>query len=228
MMLTLKFPRSDTALLNWSVNLLDRITADPTAYNLVAADATAYQAVHDAFQSALEACEPSRRTKPAVVAKDSAILSLKDQANLVANKVYSSASVTVAQKVELGFPPRATPQNQPAATIAPVIEFLGCNGLTAIIRLSAGAGLGRGKLAGMAGASIFSFVGAEPPTDSGQWKFEGSVARVTRIEIPFPATTPAGAQVFLTSFWFNARMQSGPLTPPFGFNLPGGGVSMAE
>jgi hypothetical protein len=226
-MITLSFPTSDDGLLAWSLNLLDLITATPTAFGLVAADASSYQTVHDAYASALAACDPSQRNKTATVAKNQARTNLKAAATLLANKVYSTSTVTDAQKVELGIPPRSSPTTIGVPASAPVLEVILVMAWMARIRLRAASGASRGKLPGTAGASVFSFVGAEPPTDIASWKFEGSVGRVNKIDVSFDSELPAGTKVWLTAFWFNGRKQSGPACAPVSVNLPGGSVSMA-
>jgi hypothetical protein len=227
MMIALSFPTTDTGLLAWSLNLLDLITAQPTDYNLVAADATSYGLVHTAFADALAACDPAQRNKAAVVAKNTARTALKNAATLLGNKVYSGANVSDAQKTELGMPPRATPAPIPAPSSAPVLEVISATGWTVRIRLRDASGARRGRAAGTAGASVFSFVGEEPPTDISAWRFEGSAGRVNKIDIDFANTLAAGTKVWLTAFWFNGRKQSGPACAPISTNLPGGSVSMA-
>lgn len=226
-MIALTFPSTDSGLLVWSQSFLDLIQATPTAYGLVAADATAYSAVHTAYSNSLTACMPDVRSKAAVVAKNAARASLKDKAILLANKIYSDPAVTDAQKTELGIPPRLEPSPIPIPTASPVIEVVSVSGWTARIRLRAGEGAGRGKPAGCIGASIFSFAGEEAPGPISQWKFEGNVGRVTAVEVTFPTTLAAGSKVWFTSFYFNGRKQSGPACDPVSVNLPGGGVSMA-
>ena len=71
---------------------------------------------------------------------------------------------------------------------------------------------------------MFSFVGSAPPADIGQWVFQGSSTRTT-FEVEFPATVPAGSQVFLCAFWFNPRSQSGPACQPISAYLAGGVVA---
>jgi len=175
----------------------------------------------------LAACDPSQRNKAAVVVKNAARTSLKAAATLLANKIYGTATVTDAQKVELGIPPRSSPTPIPAPTSMPVIEVLSSTAWTVQIRLRDGEGSSAGKPAGTIGASVFSFVGAVAPTDIGAWKFEGSIGRVKRIEVGFDNTLAGGTKVWFTAFWFNGRKQSGPPCAPVGTNLPGGGVSMA-
>src|SRR5947207_15180556 len=121
-MIALSFPTTDSGLLAWSQNFLNLIQAAPTSYNLVAGDATSYATVHTAYSTALANCDPGVRSKPAVITKNAARTTLKNSAILLANKVYSGASVTDAQKTSLGIPPRATPTPIPPPADAPVLE----------------------------------------------------------------------------------------------------------
>jgi hypothetical protein len=227
MQVTLSFPRTDTGLLAWSQNVVSLITPTPADWGLVTGDVTAYTALHDAYSTALAACDPAQRNKPAVVTKNQARTALTNGAQMLGNKIYASSAVTDAMKVQIGMPPRATPTPIPAPDSAPVIEVVSVNGCTARIRLRSASGSGRGKLAGTNGASVFSFVGATPPTDISAWKFEGNTGRVNKIDVAFASSLAAGATVWFTAFWFNGRKQSGPASDPISTNMPGGSVSMA-
>ncbi len=223
----LQFPPSDPGLLAWSLNFKDLITAAPTTYGLTAGDATAYGTVHTAFATALAACDPAVRNKTAVATKNAAKATLKNAATLLANKVYSTAAVTNAQKIELGIPPRNAPSPIPAPALAPVIEVQSVNAWTVKIRLKdAASGSRRGKPPGVSGASVFSYVGPAVPTDISAWKFEGNVGRTT-VDVVFNESLASGTRVWLTAFWFNGRKQSGPACPPVGTHLQGGGVQLA-
>jgi hypothetical protein len=127
-------------------------------------------------------------------------------------------------KVEIGMPPRQSPTQIGAPITSPIIEFISAMGNTLLVRLRSADGARRGKPAGVIGASVFSFVGESAPADITGWKFEANVGKVTKLSITLPGTVAAGAKIWLTSFWFNGRKQSGPATPPVFVNLPGGGV----
>jgi hypothetical protein len=221
------FPRADTALLRWSRNVVDLITPRPGDWGLDVGDVEGYTDLHDRFATSVAACDPSVRNKPAVVLKTANRAALEDGAKRVACKLYAAAGVTDAMKVQIGMRPRRSPSMIAAPTTAPVIQFITTRGNTLTLRLRAD-GTRRGKPAGTKGASIFSFVGAEPAGDISRWKFEANVGRVERVTLTFPDTVPAGATVWVTAFWFNARMQSGPMTSPAGVNLQGGGVVAAS
>jgi hypothetical protein len=221
------FPTSDTGLLAWSLNFSTLITATPTAYGLTAAQATGYAAVHATFATALAACDPNSRNKSAVATKNTDRTNLKTQAKALASIINGTLTVTLAQKIALGIPPRSAPSPIPAPSVAPALDVKSVSGWTVNIKLhDSSSGSGRGKPAGVSGASVFSYVGATPPNDMGSWKFEGNTGR-TVLEVAFDTTNAPGTKVWLTAFWFNGRKQSGPACSPVSTNLQGGSVSMA-
>ena len=220
-------PRTDAALLAWSLHFRDLIVAQPTDYGLTAPLATAYGALHDLYAAALAECDPPIRTKTAVVAKNQARLNLKNNARLLANLVNGTGSVSDAQKTELGLTVRDEPTPIPPPSTAPVLEIVSLSAWTVKIRLrDAASGSNRGRPPGTFGASVFSAVSATAPTDISAYKFEGSTGQ-TKVHVTFDDTLAAGTKVWLTAFWFNGRKQSGPACAPVAVNLPGGSVSMA-
>ena len=227
MQLTLSFPTSDTGLLQWSQTVVNLITPTPATWGLVVGDVTTYTALHTSYSTSLAACSPTLRSKTTTAAKNTARTALKNGATLLGNKIYASPAVTDAMKIEIGMPPRATPQPRPAPTSFPVIEIVSVSAWTAMVRLRVSAGARRGLPAGCIGASIFSHVGETAPSDLSQWKFEGSTGRVVKLSVDFPSTLAAGTKAWLTAFYFNARKQSGPMCAPISLNLPGGSVAMA-
>jgi hypothetical protein len=221
------FPRSDKDLLAWSLNLSTKITATPTAYNLTAAIATSYAAVHASYASALALCDPTDRNKTHVVNKNNARATLKREALLVVNQVNAGANVTPGQKTDLGIPIRATPQPQPVPSVWPAIIPQSVNGWTVLARIGENTSSNRrGRPAGTSGTAVFSYVGPTAPSNISDWKFEGNTGK-SEFTISFDSSLPAGTRVFLTAFYFNGRKQSGPLCPPVGLNLQGGSVSRA-
>jgi hypothetical protein len=220
-------PDTDGALLAFSLNFSTRITATPTAYGLVAGDATAYATLHTNFATALAACDPGERSQSLVAAKNTARTALKSSARLLAKRVEGTATVTDAQKLELGLNVRALPTPIPPPANAPGIAILATVGNTVKLRLFDAIDTARrGKPAGVDGASVFSHVGANPPTEVSGWKFEGNTS-LTKFDIAFPSETAPGAKVWFTAFWFNERKQAGPTTTPLGTNIPGGAAMAA-
>ena len=222
-------PRKDAELVAWSTNFDTRITATPTAFGLTAPLATAYATLHDAYVAAYTAASnDGTRSKSLVATKDAAKLALLANARDLYQIVQGTPSVTDAQRQDLGVTVRKTePTPVPAPALAPGLLVKSVSGWTARIRLvDAGDTASRGKPAGVNGASVFSHVGATPPADISNWKFEGNTGRTT-LDVLFPSATAPGAAVWLTAFWFNSRKQSGPACAPVSTNLPGGSVSMA-
>jgi hypothetical protein len=222
-------PKRESELLTWSTNFSLKITAAPTDYGLVAAQATAYAALHSTFSAAyLAANDPSTRTPSSIVAKDTAKDALIANARSLARIVQATPTVTDEQKSDLGLTVRdvgPSPINPPAD--APGMDIVSAVVRTVKIRLHDSANpTRRGKPAGVAGASVFSYVGATPPAEIASWKFEGNTTR-TVVDVEFAADVASGATVWLCAFWYNPRAQSGPACAPVSTNLPGGAVMAA-
>ncbi|MGB7159890.1 MAG: hypothetical protein WBD40_17620 [Tepidisphaeraceae bacterium] len=218
-------PDTDAGLLAWSSNFLELITATPTAFGLVAADATAYGLVHTSYATALAACEPGVRNRTAVAAKNSARAALRNSARFLAKRVEGMASVTDAQKIELGLNVRAQPVSAPPPAIAPDLDVMSVIANLVKVRIHDATTTLRRKPAGVLGANVFSYVGPTPPAETSAWKFEGGTTRTT-IDIAFDAELAPGTKVWITAQWFNRKAITGPACSPagavlqFGGNLP--------
>jgi hypothetical protein len=221
-------PTKDSALLNWSTNFNTRATASPTTFGLTAAQMTAYTPLHTAFVTAYNAANiPGSRSKSLVAAKNDAKAALLVAARALYALVAANTTVSAANKDLIDVVVRRKPTPVPVPSAAPALDVVSVVGKTVKIRLhNAAIPSHRGKPAGVKGAAVFSFVGAEPPTDPSAWKFEGNTT-VTTVDIAFPSSTAAGAQVWLTAMWFNERAQSGPGCTPVGANLQFGSGLLA-
>jgi hypothetical protein len=221
-------PTKDADLLSWSSNFSAKITATPTAFGLVATQATAFSSLQSAFSTALAtATDPVTRTRATIAAKDAAKTPLKNMARDLARVINAYPAITNTQRIALGLNPRSgqiSPINPPEE--CPVMEVISALGRTLKVKLHAQDSNRRGKPDGVDGATVFSFVGEAPPADIAAWKFEGSITK-TVFDIEFPATVAAGSQVWLTAFWFNPRSQSGPACQPISAYIAGG-VSPAQ
>jgi hypothetical protein len=207
-------PNKDSALLAWAQNFSTLITATPTTYGLTSAQATAFAALVTAYSTTLAACDPGVRNKASVLAKNTARTNLKVSARLLAKIVEGQASVTNAQKATLGLNVRATPTPIPPPALAPQVDIVSVIARTVRIRLhNTETAPRRGKPAGVAGAAVFSYVGATPPTDLSGYKFEGNTT-VTVVDLVFPDTVAAGSTVWIIAMWFNERTQNGPAATP--------------
>jgi hypothetical protein len=217
-------PSREADLVTWSLNFKTRITATPTAFGLVAAQATAYGTLHDAFVTAYNAANnDGTRTPSAIITKDDAKASLEANARLLARIVQATPTVTNTQKSDLGLTVRdVSPAPVPPPAYAPDLDVVSVSGRTVRIRLhDSVSSTRRGRPVGVAGASVFSFVGAAPPVALADWKFEGNTTR-TIIDVVFDDATPNGAAIWLTACWYNPRAQTGPTCTPVTTNVPGG------
>ena len=220
-------PARESLLVPWSTNYDQKITASPTTYSLTPAMATAYNALHDDFVAKWNVCQvPSTKTPLAIEQKNAAKQLLIAEIRKLSRIVQNSPTTTDAMRVELGLPvPDVTPSPINPPTEKPVVEIVKVDGRTVTVRLRQPGSESRGKPAGVLGATVCSFIGATPPADIAGWKPEGESTR-TDFSVAFPASVPAGTQVWITAFWKNPRLMSGPPCDPISIYL-GGGVSQA-
>jgi hypothetical protein len=67
----------------------------------------------------------------------------------------------------------------------------------------------RGKPEDVLGATVLYWCGDEPADDFSQWRFAMNTSRPV-FDVEIPMCVPPGAKVWITAFWFNKKMQSGP------------------
>jgi hypothetical protein len=221
-------PTKDSLLLNWGTNFNTRGVASPTTFGLVAAQMTAFTALFNSFVTAYNAANvPGARSKSTVTAKNTARRALLANARELYGLVQANTSVSDANKDLIGVTVRSAPTPQPAPDVSPALDIVSVSGRTVNIRLHDAEIAGkRGKPAGVKGAAVFSFVGAEAPSDPGEWKFEGNTTR-TVVDVTFPDSVAPGALVWLCAMWFNEKAQSGPACDPMSTNVQFGNAMAA-
>lgn len=220
-------PSKEAQLVTWSANFATRIVATPTEYGLTAPQATQMVNLQEDFAAAYNnATNPSTRTRGAIAAKRVVKKTMVAYVRELARIIQATPTVTDQQKVNAGLPVHSTePTPVPVPDESPVLEIVSTMGRTIKINLRTVGSDRRGKPDGVAGASVFSFVGDDAPSDIAAWKFEGSTTR-TNVDVEFAPIVPAGSKVWLTAFWFNPRTQSGPACDPISTYIAGG-VSLA-
>jgi hypothetical protein len=222
-------PRTDGALLAWSLSFSQKISQSPELFGLTPQQSQAYEQLHLAFAQALELCAPSIRNKVAVVRKNDARSALRTNAKLLSLLIHGQPDVTDAQKISLGLNVRKAPTATPPPASAPGLDVVAVRFNTVTVRLyQAGTDTGlRGRPRGTSGAMIFRFTGEEPPTDAGDWRFH-ALCSATITDITFDPDTVPGSRVWFSACWFNSRKQIGPMSAPIGTTLQGGGVELAS
>jgi hypothetical protein len=222
-------PKKDSALGPFALSFAAIVSAAPATYNMTATQCTALTTATNGFISAYNASSvDGMKSKSLTAAKDSAKAALLLSLRSYYGQISAMTSVTDQQKINLGITVRKVPSPTPAPSSEPLVSLLYARGRTVRMRLrDADSTAKRGKPPGVSSATILSYVGATPPADMGAWKFESNVSR-TLIDVTFPASTPAGAQVWFTVFWSNKRDQSGPASEPVCTYLQAGSVGATE
>lgn len=216
-------PSRDAQLVTFANHMSSLIAATPTAFGVTATIATALSAAAGTYATKYAvATAPNTRTPSAINEKEQAKTALVAQIRLVARMVQAAPAVTDAQKIDLGLTVRKTPAPRPVPSTSPTIKIVSVTGKTVKLRFEdADATNKRGKPKDVVGLTLFSCVSATQPTEMSQFKFEGNTT-LTTIDVGFPPSVAAGATVWFTAFWRNARDESGPAAQPISTTLAGG------
>jgi hypothetical protein len=220
-------PTKDADLLTWAQAYSDHITATPIPFGLTAAIATVLAGYVTGYQTALAAAtNGSTRGKATVLAKDNAKRTLVLYIRQTAKQIQGTMTVTDEQRQDLGLPIPKQRAPIPAPGMSPDIDILSTFGNTVRLKVHNSTSGRRGKPPGVASITLFSFVGAVPPTEAMGWHMEGSTTK-NIMDVVFPGSVEPGAKVWFTAFYANAKEQSGPASAPVGTNLPGGAAMAA-
>jgi|GEM_PF-933050 len=219
----------DAEVVSGAMNFSSLVMSDFASYGLTNAQATAFAALAGNLNTKYQqSIEPSTRTPVTIQGKNDAKQAMKENAISLARIIVANPAVTNEQLVALGLLPRTSPSPVPAPSEAPGIDLRSVVGRTVTVRIhDADSPTKRGKAPGTAAAFVYTFVGANYPSDPSLWDFQGSTSR-SKFEITFPNDLAGGTQVWICAAWVNAKQETGPVSAPITTNLQGGGSSSEE
>jgi hypothetical protein len=219
------FNISDSAFRSKAGTINALVGAAPGAYGISIEQSEQLNVLFLAFDEAYRlSSAPTTRTSSVVFQKNQTRDFLRAYLRILVRIIRANPAVTEEQQLNLGLSrldPTATPIDRPPE--APVMQIVSVVGRTVRVKLRAAGTDRRGKADGAAAAEVISYTGAEPPGDPRAWTKAGESTR-SIFDVRFPPSTPAGAQVWISSYWKNPRMQAGPPCAPVCIYL-GGGVS---
>lgn len=221
-------PAREADLVAESANFCSKVAATPAVYGIDPARASDLAELNTDFAQAYAvARDPATRTKLAIVNKDEAKAALLKALREVAGMIQANPDVTDAMRSGLGLPiHKSEPTPVPVPQQEPEQDVHDRNGWTVRLRLHDGT-IRRGCPEGVAGATVFSYVGEEPPSaDMAAWKFVCNTRR-TLVDVTFDTTLAPGTKVWFTSCWYNARGATGPRAVPLSTTLAGGALPQA-
>lgn len=221
------FPSRLSDLAVFFTNMRALIGDSPTVYGLTAAQGETFVTKATVFLELFNQTEkPDERTPALIEARDDAKKDLVAYTRKIVGIIQDQPTTTNQMRAALGITirePSVTPV--PPPTRAPQLDVTAVTGWTVKLRVHDGSG-NRRKPDGVQGANIFSFIGDQPPTELAAWKFEGGISKTTGT-VEFDHTLAPGTKVYLTAFWFNPRLQSGPACTPVPTQINYGGLSQA-
>ena len=226
------YPRAERDIVKWTNNFSSRLITDPQRYTVTEGQASAYAERQATFAAAHRAARVRGRAKSdtgVTVTKEMARVILEAETRKLVTQIRASKGVSVDDKLKLGIRMLNGPKHRiKRPDTAPGIEVLDVDGRTAHVRLIdlENAIIGA-KPKGVAGAVILSHVGAQPPTDPADWRFERNTTKC-RFDFTFRGEIPAGETVWLTAYWYNPRREIGPACEAVCTNVRSGVVMESD
>lgn len=217
-------PQGDGPLLNWSSNYNQLVSANFAQYGLSQQQADDYDALHQSYLSAFQAAtHPPTRTTPTIIAKNNAKKALVEKARELVRIIQAYPGTTDEMRGSLWITiPDDEPTPVPPPSDPPLLLVGDRYQRTVSLQLRDSRNSeSKARPEGVSGATVFSWVGEQPPADVSMWKFEGNTSR-TQYDVTFPFTVPLASKVYFTAFWFNPTKQSGPAANPVSAYLDSG------
>ena len=200
-------PARDADFDAWLENFSTLLTAAPTTYGLIAADATAVDGVFDTWRAAyLAAVSPATRTAATVAAKDAARAAAEFVVRPYAVGISLNADVTPENKTAIGVTLRSgTVSPIPAPVTAPELNIQSAIPLQQTLGYKQPGFAGKNKPFGVTGVEIFRAIGTVPAIDPTQ---AGYYAQVTKS--PFRVNFVADDQGKKVTYFARWATKSGP------------------
>jgi len=221
-------PPDIAAQVAWSQNMATRINGPlGSTYGLPDSMCESFETANTTLQAAnLAAVEPTTRNRITIERRNNALHIMKAQARAIVSTLRGNTALTSDQLLQLGVTvPKTTRSASPVPGTSPHIKVTKTDGRLVTVELSQTKAK-RGKPTKVAGAIVFTYVGATAPQGVDGWKFATATTRTT-IELPF-GPSAAGDTIWITAFWNNSRDESGPAAIPVSVNLPAGGTLPKE
>lgn len=206
-------PTGDLKLEAFATNADEKITATPTAFGLVAAQATEYHGLCVDFSARLAtAINPATRTKGTIAAKNTAKAALLAKTRELLRIISAHPGLTDQQRADLGMKVRDhIPTPQPTPATRPVITVDTAGHLRLVDET---APTRRARPAYVMGAFLFMKVAASPteppPSKPSEAEFAGLTTR-TNHTLSLPEGS-VGKTLHVLAQWVNARGEPGPVS----------------
>jgi hypothetical protein len=225
-------PSIQAQRVDWLVAFNSAVQANLAALNVPVALTTALSTTLATLLAAWAVVQnEATRTRPAINAKDQALANCVAAAREVAAVIQAMPVSVVSNelRLELGLPVHDDERTPvPAPATAPEISIRGVSGWTVNVQLiNPGSESPNAKPQGVAGATIFMFVGDNAPSNQDAWEFFANVTR-TKLTLNFPSTLTPGTKLWLTAFWRNPTDASGPFAVPVSTQINYGGLAVAS
>jgi hypothetical protein len=213
-------PNQDAEALAWMQTFSAGITASPSTYDLVAADATAIAAVVSAFAGAQAvAINPATRTPVAVNDKDEARASAEELCRQYAAGIKVNAGISNSDKIAIGVRPVNNSRTPiPVPDTSPLLNIVGNTPGVQTLRYADSATPDSGKKPfGALSLQLFLATGTAAATDPDTAAFRAAYTR-NPVEVAFDAADDGKVATYFAR-WATRTGEVGPWSLPVSMRI---------
>lgn len=213
-------PATDAHALAWFKNFANRLTADPTRYGLVAADAASVQALVDAYEVAYGVVtDPAGRNPGTVAVKDEARAAAETLCRQYGLLIKYNAGITTQDKLDLGLRPVNLNRDPvPPPDSSPLLNVLGATPGSHTVRYSDTSTPDSGrKPFGVIQLQLFVAVAETPVVDPAAASLYGCFTK-NPVGVVFDAEDNGRIATYFAC-WITRRGDTGPWSLPISMTI---------
>jgi len=209
-------PTKESLMNNWLTNFSTLISANPSMYGLVAADATAIAAQVAVWTAAYTLCtSPTTKTAANVSAKNTAKVNTLAFIRPYAQQIANNVGVTSANKIALGLNPKtSTPTPITPPNSNPVLSILsmqpGVVNLT--YRDSLTSPSSKAKPYGVRSLQLYGMASTTPITNPALIAQCGIFTK-SPLQFTYPSGYTPGSTWYFVARWATQKGQTSPYSP---------------
>jgi hypothetical protein len=217
-------PAKDADFNNWLTNFSTLLTASPTTYGLVAADAVIVAGQTTLWTAAyLAAINGLTRGPNSIAVKDAARVTAQAIVRPYAQSIANNVGVLVDDKIAIGVNPRTNPPSPIAApTTNPVLSIIGATPLVHTLRYrdEMSSPSVKSKPYGVMQVLIFGKASATVISDPTELDYIGAYTKCP-LQVTWDAAD-VNKYAYYAAKWINRNALEGPWSPIVSFSVANG------
>jgi hypothetical protein len=212
--------RTEQGIINFTGNLEQNISSEPTRFNINSARAEAYATTRSNFMSAYQTYHTeATHSTPYRVKKDVMKGHLINSTRDLCETFLADRALDATTLALVGLKRRGKGSPVQTPTTAPLVQGRVDSATSVKLSFRNPADPDRrAKPTGVRQVAVAQYIGETPPTDVAAW---GQPTLLGRTDQQLSFATQTGMTVWITAWWITSRNESSPASAPVSFRIAG-------